>query len=72
MRFDRRNPPKALVIAVMVLLAVGIGFLADFLITCAERAAYPQEYETYVTATEYLVHRAVALLVENAFECRLG
>ncbi len=50
MGFDRRNPPRALVIMLLAVLAVGIGFLADHLITLAEKAAYPQEYNEYVEA----------------------
>ncbi len=50
MRFDRRNPPKVLVIILMAVLAVGIGFLADMVWTAAEKKTYPREYATYVEA----------------------
>ena len=48
MRLNRKNYPAALVIFLIALLAVGLGFLADFLITCLEKNAYPQEYAEYV------------------------
>ncbi len=50
MRFDRRNPPRALVIACIALIAIGVGFLGDFLITCVEKVIYPRDYATYVEA----------------------
>ncbi len=49
MRFDWRNPPRAVVIVLIAVLAIGLGFLADFLITCAEREAYPMQYTDYVS-----------------------
>ncbi len=51
MSFDRHNPPKALVILVIAVIAVGAGFLGDLLITLIEKQIYPQEYATYVEAT---------------------
>lgn len=48
MRLNRKNYPTALVIFLIAVLAVGLGFLADFLITCLEKSAYPQEYAEYV------------------------
>ncbi len=48
--FDRRNPPKFVVIICIALIAAGVGFLADFLITLVEKQIYPQEYATYVEA----------------------
>lgn len=48
MRFDRRNPPRVLVIILMAILAVGIGFFADFLVTCVEKQVYPRGYEEHV------------------------
>ncbi len=50
MKFDRRNPPRALVILIMAVVAIGVGFLGDHLITAVERTVYPQKYETYVSA----------------------
>ncbi len=50
MRHNRRNLPRAPVIFVIALLAIGIGFLADFLIACVEKQIYPRDYETYVQA----------------------
>ncbi len=48
MKWSWRNPPRGAIIAVIAVLAVGLGFLGDFLITCAERAVYPQAYSDYV------------------------
>lgn len=55
MRFDLRNPPKAAVIAVLVAISIGFGFLFDFLCTCVEKHIYPLEYAEYVEryATQY-------------------
>ncbi len=50
MWFDRRNPPRGVVIAVIALLSIGAGFLGDFIITCFEKNAYPCGYDTYVEA----------------------
>lgn len=50
MRIDWRNPPRGLVIAILAVLAIGLGFLSDFIITCFEKNAYPQEYAAYVEA----------------------
>ena len=47
-KFDWRNPPRALMIALIAVLAIGLGFLADFFITCFEKSAYPREYAEYV------------------------
>ena len=49
MRFDWKNPPKGLVIAVIVLISIGLGFFADFIVTCCEKSAYPRGYSEYVT-----------------------
>ncbi len=51
MKFDRRNPPKALVIVILAVIAVGVGFLFDFLLTLLEKQIYPQDYATYVEAS---------------------
>ena len=48
MKLDWKNPPKGVMIAFIAVLAIGLGFLADFLITCLEKNAYPQEYAEYV------------------------
>ncbi len=50
MKFDRRNPPKALVIALLAVIAIGVGFLADQLITLVEKQIYPKDYAAYVEA----------------------
>ena len=48
MKLDWKNPPRGVMIALIAVLAIGLGFLADFLITCLEKNAYPQEYAEYV------------------------
>ena len=48
MKLDWKNPPKGVMIAFIAVLAIGLGFLADFLITCLEKNAYPREYAEYV------------------------
>ena len=50
MRMDWRNPPRAAVIVFLAVAAIGLGFFADFLITCFEKQAYPREYAEYVEA----------------------
>ena len=49
MRIDWKNPPRGVMIALIAVLAIGLGFLADFVITCFEKSAYPREYAEYVT-----------------------
>ncbi len=48
MRFDRKGTPRALIIAVLLLIAISLGFLADFMVTQIERQLYPHDYEAYV------------------------
>ena len=48
MKHDWKNPSRAVVIALIAVIAIGIGFLADFVITCFEKRAYPREYAQYV------------------------
>ena len=48
MKLDWKNPPKGVMIALIAVLAIGLGFLADFVITCFEKDAYPCEYAEYV------------------------
>ena len=48
MKIDWKNPPKGVMIALIAVLAIGLGFLADFLITCLEKNSYPREYAEYV------------------------
>ncbi len=50
MKWSRYNPPPVVIILLMAAIAVGMGFLADFLITCIEKKTYPQDYATYVEA----------------------
>lgn len=49
-RFDPRNPPHALVIAVLLAVSVGLGFLGDAIITAVERRSYPRTYAELVSA----------------------
>ena len=48
MKLDWKNPPKGVMIAFIAVLAFGLGFLADCLITCLEKNASPREYAEYV------------------------
>ena len=72
-KLDWKNPPKGLVIAVIVLISIGLGFFADFIITCVEKSAYPQGYADYVTvyAEKYGVPETLVYAVirtESDFE----
>lgn len=72
-KLDWKNPPKGLVIAVIVLISIGLGFFADFIITCMEKSAYPQGYADYVTvyAEKYGVPETLVYAVirtESDFE----
>ena len=49
MRIDWKNPPRGVMIALIAVMAIGLGFLADFVITFFEKSAYPREYAEYVT-----------------------
>ena len=49
MRADAKNPSRGFAIALIAAIAIALGFLADFVITCLEKQAYPQGYESYVT-----------------------
>lgn len=64
-RIDWRNPPRALMIAFIAVLSIGLGFLADFAITCLEKNAYPREYEEYVEmyAAQYGVPETLVFAV---------
>ena len=48
MKPDWRNPPSAVAIALLAVLAIGLGFLADLVITAFEKQAYPRDYADYV------------------------
>lgn len=50
MKHESKGSRQALVIAILAVVAIGIGFLADFIITCFEKNAYPREYAEYVEA----------------------
>ncbi len=47
-KFDWRNPSRPLMIAAIAVLAIGLGFLADLIITGVEKRSYPREYAEYV------------------------
>lgn len=49
MKIDWKNPSRGVMITLIALVAIGLGFLADFVITCFEKASYPREYVEYVT-----------------------
>ena len=49
MRTDTKNPSRGWAIALIAAIAIGLGFLADFVITCLEKQSYPQGYAEYVT-----------------------
>ena len=48
MKHNRMTPNRAAAIALLAAVAIGLGFLADFAITCFEKKAYPREYAAYV------------------------
>ena len=48
MKHDSQGSRRALVIVLLAVVAIGRGFLGDFIITCIEKNAYPREYAEYV------------------------
>ena len=48
MRFNWKSPHRAVVIALLAIVAIGIGFLADLTITAFEKKAYPRDYAAFV------------------------
>ena len=48
MRFNWKSPHRAAVIALLAIIAIGIGFLADLTITAFEKKAYPRDYTAFV------------------------
>ena len=48
MRFNWKSPHRAAVIALLAIVAIGIGFLADLTITTFEKKAYPRDYAAFV------------------------
>lgn len=48
MKHDWKNSGRAAIIALIAVFAIGMGFLADFVITCFEKRSYPREYTEYV------------------------
>ena len=60
-------------ITVIVLISIGLGFFADFVVTCCEKSAYPRGYSEYVTiyAEKYGVPETLVYAVirtESDFE----
>ena len=49
MKADMKNPSRGWAIALIAAIAIGLGFFADFVITCFEKQSYPQDYAEYVT-----------------------
>lgn len=73
MRRNRMTPNRAAAIALLAVLAIGLGFLADFAITCFEKRAYPREYAEYVEvyAEQYGVPESLVYAVihtESGFD----
>ncbi len=75
MRHDRprRELPRAVIIALLAVLSVAVGFLADFLITCAEKQIYPRDFDGHVEtyAAQYGVPESVVFAIiktESDFE----
>ena len=67
-RFDFRNPPRAAVIAAILAISIGFGFLFDFICVCVEKRIYPLGYVEYVEryATQYgLPPEAVFALIKT-------
>ena len=64
-KLDWRNPSRGLMIALIALLSIGLGFLADLAITLFEKNAYPLEYAEYVSvyAEEYGIPESVVYAV---------
>ncbi len=65
MKIDWKNPPKGVMIALIAVLAIGLGFLTDFIITCFEKNAYPRGYAEYaeVYAERYGVPESLVFAV---------
>ena len=73
MRSDMKNPSRGPIIALIAVLAIGLGFFADFVITCLEKQSYPQGYSEYVTVyaekygvPEHLIYSVIR--TESDFE----
>ena len=49
MKHDLKNPHPAVIIALILLLSIGLGFLSDFAITCFEKNAYKRDFGEYVS-----------------------
>ena len=49
MKHDVKRSHHVLIIAVILLISIGAGFLSDFAITLFEKNAYKREYSEYVT-----------------------
>jgi soluble lytic murein transglycosylase len=65
MNHSLKNPSRGIVIFLLAVLAIGLGFLADFVISCFEKSAYPRDYAEFVEeyAAEYGVPETVIFAV---------
>ncbi len=73
MKHDSQGSRRAPVIVLLAVIAIGLGFLGDFIITCIEKNAYPREYAEYVEiyAQKYGVPESLVFAVihtESSFD----
>ena len=71
--FDLRNPPHAVVVAVILVISLLFGFLFDLACGGIERLRYPRKYRDYVEtyASRFSVPEAVLYAVmrtESGFD----
>ena len=65
MKHETGKAGGTVAILIIAVLAVGLGFLTDFVITCFEKQAYPRDYAEYaeVYAQKYGVPEALVFAV---------
>ena len=73
MKHDSQGSRRAPVIVLLAVIAIGLGFLGDFIMTCIEKNAYPREYAEYVEiyAQKYGVPESLVFAVihtESSFD----
>ena len=73
MKHDSQGSRRAPVIVLLAVIAIGLGFLGDFIMTCIEKNAYPREYAEYVEiyAQKYGVPESLVFAVihtESGFD----
>ena len=73
MKHDSQGFRRAPVIVLLAVIAIGLGFLGDFIMTCIEKNAYPREYAEYVEiyAQKYGVPESLVFAVihtESSFD----